>query len=238
MCTWSFMVSVQYELNYYYYYYYYDKELFVFGTFLVRWNRFVMWFFFSTLPWSLIQHSGQHNVFCVVDSNFFFNHLFTVKYSFSSVHQRIRNDFRQSLVSKDARKATQCSQPYKQRRFQTSPSRTSVWWDNFVKEVFVTEEGRENFQMSRRNLLKLSKLLRPHIEGKTTRMRCPVDVTKKVACTLYYLSDKGRLRKTANAFGFSCQVVSKIIREVCRAVTVHLGSEYLKLPQQLQRWKI
>ena len=31
------MVSVQYELNYYYYYYYYyDKELFVFGTFLVR----------------------------------------------------------------------------------------------------------------------------------------------------------------------------------------------------------
>ena len=32
------MVSVQYKLNYYYYYYYYyyDKELFVFGTFLVR----------------------------------------------------------------------------------------------------------------------------------------------------------------------------------------------------------
>ena len=167
---------------------------------------------------------GQHNVFCVVDSNFFFNHLFTVKYSFSSVHQRIRNDFRQSLVSKDTKKATQCSQPYKQRRFRTSPSRTSVWWDNFVKEVFVTEEGRENFRMSRRNLLKLSKLLRPHIEGKTTRMRCPVDVTKKVACTLYYLSDKGRLRKTANAFGFSCQVVSKIIREVCRAVTPSLNS--------------
>lgn len=83
--------------------------------------------------------------------------------------------------------------------------------------------------------MKLSKLVWPHIEGKTTRMRCSVDVTKKVACTLYYLSDKGRLRKTANAFGFSCQVVSKIIREVCRAVTVHLGSEYLKLPQQLQR---
>ena len=33
------------------------------------------------------------------------------------VRQRIRNDFRQSLVSKDTRKATRRSQPYKQRRF-------------------------------------------------------------------------------------------------------------------------
>ena len=39
------MESVQYELNYYYYYYYYyyyDKELLVFGTFLVRLHHFVM----------------------------------------------------------------------------------------------------------------------------------------------------------------------------------------------------
>ena len=43
-----------------------------------------------------------------------------------------------------------------------------------MNEVEVAEEWRENFQMSRRNLLKLSELLRPHIEGKTTRMRCPV----------------------------------------------------------------
>ena len=46
------------------------------------------------------------------------------------VRQRIRNDFRQSLVSKNTRKATRRSQPYKQRRF----------WDNFVNEVVVAEE--------------------------------------------------------------------------------------------------
>ncbi|KAK2561674.1 hypothetical protein P5673_015027 [Acropora cervicornis] len=91
----------------------------------------------------------------------------------------------------------------------TQPYRTSAWWDNFVNEVEVAEEWRENFQMSRRNLLKLSELLRPHIE----------DVTKRVACTLYYLSNEGHLRKTANGFGLSCQVVSKIIRDVCRAMT-------------------
>ena len=81
------------------------------------------------------------------------------------VRQRIRNNFRQSLMSKDTRKATRRSQPYKQRRFWTRPGRTSAWWDNFVNEVVVAEEWRENFRMSRRNLLKLSELLRPHIEG-------------------------------------------------------------------------
>lgn len=120
--------------------------------------------------------------------------------------------------------------PYLERRFWTRPGRTSAWWHNFVHEVVIPEEWLENFRMSRRSLLNLSELLRPHIEGESTRMRSPVDVVKKVACTLYYLSDEGRLRKTANAFGLSRQVVSRIIREVCRAITIHLGPDYIKLP--------
>ena len=56
------------------------------------------------------------------------------------VRQRIRNDFRQSLVSKNTRKATRRSQPYKKRRFWTRPGRTSAWWDKFVNEVIVVEE--------------------------------------------------------------------------------------------------
>ena len=48
------------------------------------------------------------------------------------VRQRIRNDFRQSLVSKNTRKAT--------RRCWTRPGRTSAWWDNFLNEVVVAEE--------------------------------------------------------------------------------------------------
>ena len=84
--------------------------------------------------------------------------------------------------------------------------------------------------MSRYSVLKLSEELRPYIEGKATRMRQPVDVVKKVACTLYYLSDEVRMRKTANAFGISKQVVSKIVREVCHAITKHLGPKYIKVP--------
>ncbi|XP_068738726.1 putative nuclease HARBI1 [Montipora capricornis] len=97
----------------------------------------------------------------------------------------------------------------------------------------IEEEWRENFRMSCGSLYKLANELRPHIEGKRTIMRTPVDVIKQVAVTQYYLSDEGRLRKTANAFGISRQVVSKIVRKVCKAITVHLGKKYIKLPFQV-----
>ena len=32
---------------------------------------------------------------------------------------------------------------------------TNAWWDNFVNEVVGPEEWRENFRMTRKNLLKL-----------------------------------------------------------------------------------
>lgn len=76
-------------------------------------------------------------------------------------------------------------------------------WENFENEVVVPDEWRENFRMSRSSLLSLSELLRPYIEAETTVIRSPVGVIKKVACTLYYLSDKCRLHKTANAFSLS-----------------------------------
>lgn len=121
--------------------------------------------------------------------------------------------------------------PYMERRFWVRPGRTSAWWDHFVNEVAVPDEWRENFQMSRSALMDLSERLRPHVEGETTSMRTPVDVLTKVACTLYYLSDQGALRKTANAFGLSRSVVSIIIRQVCKAITIFLGPEYIRTPR-------
>jgi len=67
-------------------------------------------------------------------------------------------------------------------------------------------------------------------ERKTTVMRTPIDVERQVALTLYYLSDEGRLRKTANAFGLSRACVSMIIRRVTSAITQYLGHHYVKLP--------
>ncbi|KAM3867651.1 putative nuclease HARBI1 [Diretmus argenteus] len=116
------------------------------------------------------------------------------------------------------------------RKFWVRPGRTSSWWDNFVNDVVLDVEWRENFRMSRSSVVALSEELRPHIEAETTNMRTSIDPLKRVALSLYYLSDEGRLRKTANAFGVSRQAVSVIVRQTCRAITVHLGPKLIKLP--------
>lgn len=55
--------------------------------------------------------------------------------------------------------------------------------------------------------------------------------------TLYYLSDEGRLRKTANAFGISRSSVSLIVRRVCKAIAIHLGPRYIQLPSTEEQVK-
>ena len=61
-------------------------------------------------------------------------------------------------------------------------------------------------------------------------MRKPISVQCQIAATLYYLSDEGRLRKTANAFGISRSAVSLIVRRVSKAIVLHLGPKYIQLP--------
>ena len=57
-----------------------------------------------------------------------------------------------------------------------------------------------------------------------------MEVERQVALTLYYLSDEGRLCKTANAFGLSRSCVSITIRGVCYAISMCLGPKYIKFP--------
>ena len=84
--------------------------------------------------------------------------------------------------------------------------------------------------MSRPNFFRLCDELRPIIQRQETCMRSPVDVPKQVALTLYYLSDEGHLRKTANAFGLSRSCVSVVVRRVTDAISRYLGPRYIKLP--------
>ena len=109
----------------------------------------------------------------------------------------------------------------RQRRFWIRPGRTSLWWDNFLNGIVLEEEWKENFRMSRVSFFNLVGLLRPYIERQVTIMHNPVSVETQVAITLYYLSDEGRLRKIANAFGLS---------RSCCSIIVSLGPLYIKLP--------
>ena len=53
---------------------------------------------------------------------------------------------------------------------------------------------------------------------------------------LYYVSDEGRLRKTANAFGTAKSTTSKVIREVARVISEQMA-DYIKLPETEQEVK-
>ena len=107
----------------------------------------------------------------------------------------------------------------------------STWWDNFNADIMVPEEWREDFRMSKESFYLLCAELKPYIEKLSTNMRRAIDVECQVAVTLYYLSDEERLRKSANAFGLSRSYVSITVRRVCQAITVYLGSKYIKLPK-------
>ena len=55
-------------------------------------------------------------------------------------------------------------------------------------------------------------------------MRKPVDAY------LYYLADKGLIRKTANAFGIAKCAVCKIIYRLTKAINIYLAPKFIKLP--------
>ena len=57
------------------------------------------------------------------------------------------------------------------RRFWVRPGRTDGWWNNFVNNLVVPEEWRENFRMSRDNFFLVCNRLRPILEKQSTNMR-------------------------------------------------------------------
>ena len=145
-------------------------------------------------------------------------------------YYRLRQRLALALASSKPIRGTRINRARRSRRFWVRPGRTSIWWQNFVDNAVLPEEWKENFRMSKDNFLQLCSLLRPYIERKATPARAPIDVERQVALTLYYLSDEGRMRKTANAFGLSRSSVSVVIRRVTHAITVYLGPQYITVP--------
>ena len=94
----------------------------------------------------------------------------------------------------------------------------------------VNEEYKEKFRMRKENFEKLCNELRPYIERQSTNMRNCIDVETQVAVYLYYTSDEGRLRKTANAFGLSRASVGGIVRRLGKAITEHMGPTDIAIP--------
>eukprot|EP00112_Aurelia_sp_Birch-Aquarium-sp1_P002200 Seg1236.9 transcript_id=Seg1236.9/GoldUCD/mRNA.D3Y31 product="Protein ALP1-like" protein_id=Seg1236.9/GoldUCD/D3Y31 len=116
------------------------------------------------------------------------------------------------------------------RRFWRKDGRCAGWWKN-VRDVEIQhEDWRENFRMPKQVFDKLCDILRPHIQRQVTNMRRPVAVEAQVALALYFLSDGGRMQKTANAFGLASCTVSRIVKRVTRAITSKM-KDFLKMPE-------
>ena len=79
----------------------------------------------------------------------------------------------------------------------------------------LPEEWRENFRMMNTSFLKVCEELRLYIQRKSPNMRSSVEVEHQVAATIYYVSDEGKLRKTAMAVGLSRSCVSVIYAATC-----------------------
>ena len=116
------------------------------------------------------------------------------------------------------------------RKHCVRPGRNSLWWNNFVNNIVVTSEWRENFRMSKVNFMKLCDKVRPFLQKQSTGMRSAISVEKQVAVTLYYLSDEGKYFKVANGFGIGRSTVSETVRRVSKCISIVLGPEYIKLP--------
>ena len=91
------------------------------------------------------------------------------------------------------------------------PGRSKVWWNNFLNDVVVPSEWRENFRMSKETFMSLCNELRPFLQKQSTAMRDALSVETQVAATLYYLADEGRFRKLSLCcFGEKYSVTERI----------------------------
>ena len=62
-----------------------------------------------------------------------------------------------------------------------------------------------------------------YLKNITTYMRQPVSPEIQVAATLYYLSDAGCMRKTANSFGIGKNTVSCIVQNVTEMIALSIS---------------
>ena len=139
-----------------------------------------------------------------------------------SLHECVLNSNYGSLLIRKIKKP---------KRFWKAPGRCKRWWKNLEVGYSQAEEWKRNFRMSRENFYRLCDELCPFVTRKTTNMRAPVSVEMQVAVTLYYLSDSGRMRKTANAFGIATCTVSRIVQRVTEAISAKLSHKYINVPK-------
>ena len=94
-----------------------------------------------------------------------------------------------------------------------------------VADEWKCQSNRQSFRMSKQSFLVLCEELLQYI----SKISETIYVEMQVSVTMYFLSDEGRFRKTANALGIAKNTVPMIIRRVTKAISNYLAYKYIKL---------
>ena len=98
-----------------------------------------------------------------------------------------------------------------------------IWWNNLLTGVSHEDVWKKNFRMKREEFFELCDGLRPHISPVPNSPNYKaISAEKELAITLYSLKDTGSMWMTANTFGVHQSTVTKVIVQVCSAITDHL----------------
>ena len=88
---------------------------------------------------------------------------------------RARQDVLRSLSMNSGHHKVKKRANHHRGRFWTRLGRTSAWWDNFINDTMVEEEGRENFRIPKASLLKQQNPLardNEHCKLRESRLTC------------------------------------------------------------------
>ena len=110
-------------------------------------------------------------------------------------------------------------------------ARSSDWWERIVMEEFTESDWMENFRMGRHTFMYVCNQLRPYIKRKSTILREPISVEKRVAVTIWRLATNVEYRTIGHLFGISRASVCCIVQEVCKEIVHVLMPKYIKWPK-------
>ena len=114
------------------------------------------------------------------------------------------------------------------------PHQTSAIWNTFDQNLVWGQEWYDNFRMSRQSFYKLLEMIKNYIEKEDTSFRLSVPPAKRLAITLHYYHDEGRMRVTSKYFGVGKSTVSNIVRETSWVITKIVGPRFIKLPSTVK----
>ena len=125
----------------------------------------------------------------------------------------------------------ECARPHLSDRTVWCQEKSLEWWTKISHGLVDESWGLNNLRMTRNTFKYLCREVVPFIIKKTTQMREPSSVKRRVAVTIWPLATNVEYRILAEVFGLGHSTVGVIVLETCEAIAQHLLIRYVWFPQ-------